>query len=92
MVLLESPSPAKIQKPAMRAFLFWPREVSRLRGLRGGFEGNRLQAIPRPAACRRIPLSPPNTKARTRGLFCLAQRSKPPARLTRGFEGNRLQA
>jgi len=78
------------------------RRVSHLRGLRGGFEGNRLQAIQRPAARRRIPPSPPrNTNARASGHFyfyfqiLFAQQTKLRRRvshlrgLREGFEENR---
>ena len=41
--------------PLMRAFLFWRRQVRCLRTSRGGFEGFRLPAKPRPAEGRRIP-------------------------------------
>lgn len=55
----ESPSLRQNTKPAQAGFFVWRREVSRLRGLRGGFEGKRLQAFPRPAERRRIlPLAP----------------------------------
>src|SRR6476469_3393569 len=47
-----------IKSPA-RGFLFWRRRAMPLRASRGGFEGLRLQAQPRPAARRRIPPSPP---------------------------------
>ena len=69
------------------------RRVSRLRGLREGFEGNRLQAIQRPAERRRIPPSPPEYKRPLLRAFvfcnpffvCTAnpylEMSKPPARI-----------
>jgi hypothetical protein len=44
------PLSAKTKERAARwaAFSFWRREASRLRGLRGGFEGSRLPARPSP--------------------------------------------
>jgi hypothetical protein len=51
--------PASLVSKGSGLFVFRPRKVSGLRGLRGGSEGNRLQVIPRPAERRRIPFSPP---------------------------------